>query len=96
MKIERADRHTAWSEPRIAMHDIHCCVPNCHTRPYAPAGTQSLCKDHFLNFLTWRRRRGPQMFHKYAAMTMEARDTVAAEWIKTIRIDEVPANSPKT
>ncbi|MBH0205436.1 MAG: hypothetical protein K2Q17_02510 [Nitrospiraceae bacterium] len=78
------------------MHDIHCCVPNCKTRPYAPAGTQSLCKDHFLNFLTWRRRRGPQMFHKYAAMTMEARDTIAAEWIKTIRIDEVPANAPKT
>jgi hypothetical protein len=35
------------------------------------------------------------MFHKYAAMTMEARDTIAAEWIKTIRVDEVPANSPK-
>jgi hypothetical protein len=33
------------------------------------------------------------MFHKYAAMTMEQRDTVAAEWIKTIRIDEVPAAS---
>jgi hypothetical protein len=36
------------------------------------------------------------MFHKYAAMTMEERNTVAAEWIKTIRIDEVPSSSPKT
>ena len=27
----------------------------------------------FLNYLTWRRRKGPQMFMKYAGMTMEAR-----------------------
>lgn len=75
------------------MHDASCCIPNCHARPYAPAGTRSLCKDHFLQFLTWRRRRGPQMFHRYAAMTMEERNSVAAEWIKTIRIDDVPAVS---
>jgi len=78
------------------MHDIHCCVPNCQAKPYAPAGTQSVCKDHFINFLTWRRRRGPQMFLKYAAMTMPERDTIAAEWVKTIRVDEVPSNAPKT
>jgi hypothetical protein len=36
------------------------------------------------------------MFVKYAAMTMQERDTIAAEWQKTIRIDEVPSNSPKT
>ena len=78
------------------MRDIHCCVQNCQSRPYAPAGTQSVCKDHFINFLTWRRRRGPQMFLKYAGMTMPERDTIAAEWIKTIRTDEVPSNSPKT
>jgi hypothetical protein len=77
------------------MHDTRCRVPNCQAGPYAPAGTQSVCKDHFLNFLTWRRRRGPQMFLKYAAMTMEERDTIAAEWQKTIRIDEVPSNAPK-
>ena len=73
------------------MQDIKCRVPNCQSKPYAPAGTESVCKDHFLHFLAWRRRRGPQMFHKYAGMTMEERDIVAAEWIKTIRIDEVPA-----
>jgi hypothetical protein len=33
------------------------------------------------------------MFHRYAAMTMEERNSVAAEWIKTIRIDDVPAAS---
>ncbi len=75
------------------MQDINCRVPNCQSKPYAPAGTESVCKDHFLHFLAWRRRRGPQMFHKYAGMTMEERDVVAAEWIKTIRIDEVPAAS---
>jgi hypothetical protein len=36
------------------------------------------------------------MFLKYAAMTMPERDTIAAEWVKTIRVDEVPSNSPKT
>jgi len=74
------------------MHDV-CCVPNCHTGAYAPAGTKSVCRDHFLTFLTWRRRRGPQMFHTYAAMTMEQRDAVAAEWINTIRIADVPGTS---
>jgi hypothetical protein len=27
---------------------------------------------------------------------MPERDTIAAEWIKTIRIDEVPSNAPTT
>lgn len=75
------------------MQDVNCRVPNCQAKPYAPAGTQSVCRDHFLQFLTWRRRRGPQMFHKYAGMTMEERDAVSTEWIKTIRIEEVPAAS---
>jgi hypothetical protein len=60
------------------MHYTRCFVPNCQAAPYAPAGTQSICKDHFLSYLTWRRRKGPQMFLKYAAMTMEERDAVAA------------------
>ncbi len=77
------------------MHDPRCCVPNCQVRAYAPAGTQSVCKDHFLNFLTWRRRKGPQMFHKYAGMTMAERDTIATEWLKTIRLDEVPPPAQK-
>ena len=78
------------------MLDSRCCVPNCLARPYAPAGTQSVCKDHFLSFLTWRRRRGPQMFIKYAAMSMPERDAITAEWQKTLRLDEVPStSSPK-
>ncbi len=77
------------------MHDTHCCVTNCLAHPYAPAGTHSVCKDHFLSFLTWRRRRGPQMFSTYAGMSMAERDTITAEWVKTIRIDEVPTPAPK-
>jgi hypothetical protein len=33
------------------------------------------------------------MFHTYASMTMEERDTVVAAWATTIRIDEIPATS---
>ena len=57
---------------------------------YAPAGTGSLCKEHFLDFVKWRRRKGPGMFHKYGAMTMEERNALAAEWAKTIRLEEIP------
>lgn len=77
------------------MHDTRCFVTNCLAKPYAPAGTHSVCKDHFLSFLTWRRRRGPQMFSTYAGMSMAERDTIIAEWLKTIRIDEVPTPAPK-
>ena len=77
------------------MHDTHCCVTNCLAKPYAPAGTHSVCKDHFLGYLTWRRRRGPQMFSTYAGMSMAERDTITVEWMKTLRIDEVPAPAPK-
>jgi len=93
LKIREADRHTGLSEESLSMQDTNCRVPNCQAKPYAPAGTESVCRDHFLQFLSWRRRRGPQMFHKYAGMTMAERDTIAAEWIKTIRIDEVPSAS---
>jgi len=64
-------------------------------KPYAPAGTRSICKDHFLSFLTWRRRRGSQMFHAYAGMTMAERGSIVAEWMKTIRTDDVPAAAQK-
>jgi hypothetical protein len=77
------------------MQDLHCCVPNCQAKSYAPAGTRSVCKDHFLSFLTWRRRRGPQMFFTYAGMAMAERDAIAAEWIKTIRVDEALTPAPK-
>jgi hypothetical protein len=35
------------------------------------------------------------MFHTYAGMSMEERDAIAAEWMKTLRTDDVPAASPK-
>jgi hypothetical protein len=56
------------------MHDLTCLIKGCQARVYAPAGTHSICREHFLNYLTWRRRKGPQMFMKYPGMTMEERD----------------------
>ncbi len=73
------------------MSSTSCMILGCQGRVYAPAGTQSVCRDHFFGYLTWRRRRGPQMFLKYAAMTMEERDTVAAEWQKTVRVEDLPS-----
>ncbi len=70
------------------MSNQTCLIGGCTFRVYAPAGTGSLCKEHFTNFVTWRRRKGPAMFHKYGAMTIEERDTVVAEWGKTIKADE--------
>jgi hypothetical protein len=64
-----------------------CLVPNCRQRSYAPAGTGAACKDHFIEFLKWRRRKGAQMFISYAAMTMPERDGVAAEWLKTVKVE---------
>lgn len=78
------------------MTDHTCLVQNCRNKAYAPAGTQTLCREHFLNFLTWRRRKGVQMFTKYAGMSMEERDTIVAEWQKTVRVEElIPASAPK-
>ena len=69
----------------------------CQAKVYAPAGTHNICREHILNYLTWRRRKGPQMFMKYAGMTMEERDPLVAEWANTIRVEEVPtASAPKT
>lgn len=76
------------------MSDQGCMIGGCQARVYAPAGTQSVCKDHFMSFLNWRRRRGPQMFIKYAGMTMDQRDTIAAEWQKTVRVEELPTATP--
>jgi hypothetical protein len=66
------------------MNHETCLVGNCTFLVYAPAGTGGLCKEHFLGFVTWRRRKGPAMFHKYAAMTMDERDAVLAEWSTTL------------
>jgi hypothetical protein len=72
------------------MSEQGCLIDGCTARVYAPAGTGSLCKEHFVNFVTWRRRKGPGMFHKYAAMTMEERDAVTTEWRKTVKVEEAP------
>lgn len=73
-------REQSWS-------DQSCVIAGCKGRPYAPAGTGSLCKDHFLNFLTWRRRKGLTMFRTYAAMTREERDALVAEWSVNIKVE---------
>jgi hypothetical protein len=72
------------------MTSERCVIHDCNTRPYAPAGTGAICKPHFIDFLTWRRRRGLQMFLKYAGMTMPERDTVVEEWRKTVKVDDAP------
>lgn len=77
------------------MHDLTCMIQGCQARIYAPAGTHSLCREHFLSYLTWRRRKGPQMFIKYAGMTMEERDPIAAEWAKSVTIVEAPNAVPQ-
>jgi len=79
------------------MSDLTCMIQGCQGRIYSPAGSQHVCKEHFLSFLTWRRRKGPQMFVHYAGLTMEQRDPVAAEWSKTVSIIEAPSSSaPKS
>ena len=39
------------------MNPESCLVGGCTEAIYAPAGTQSLCKEHFLQFLTWRKKK---------------------------------------
>lgn len=75
------------------MNELNCMIQGCRGRVYAPAGTHNVCKEHFLSFLTWRRRKGPQMFIHYAGLTMEQRDPVAAEWAKTVIVAEAPTAS---
>ena len=72
------------------MHDLICLIKGCQAKVYAPAGTHSICREHFLKYLIWRRRKGPQMFMKYAGMTMEERDPLVAEWAKTVTIVDAP------
>lgn len=69
------------------MSDQHCLVQDCTARVYAPAGTGSLCKNHFLEFVRWRRRKGASMFRVYGAMSMEERNGVVAEWSKTVKVE---------
>jgi hypothetical protein len=64
-----------------------CLIEGCTAKAYAPAGTGTLCKTHFLSFVTWRRRKGAAMFYKYGALAMDERNTVLAEWQKTVRTE---------
>jgi hypothetical protein len=72
----------------MLMSEEACLIEGCTAKVYAPGGTRSLCKEHFLNFVAWRRRRGPTIVQKYAAMTMQERDTLVAEWQKTVKIQD--------
>ncbi len=65
-----------------------CTIQFCRQGVYAPAGTRHVCKAHFMDFLTWRRKRGMQMFLKYAGMTMAERDAIVDEWKKTVKVEE--------
>lgn len=71
-----------------------CAIQFCRHIPYAPAGTGFVCKLHFADFLTWRRKRGLQMFMKYAGMTMTERDSIVEEWKKTVKVEEALASAP--
>jgi hypothetical protein len=68
-----------------AMNSDSCLIGGCTETIYAPAGTQSLCKEHFLQFLMWRKKKGGlSMFKKYSAMSMDERDTIVEEWTHTV------------
>ncbi len=69
------------------MNDQQCLIQDCTARIYAPAGTGSLCKNHFLDFVRWRRRKGASMFRIYSAMTMAERDTVVTEWSRAVKVE---------
>ncbi len=64
-----------------------CLIEGCTHPYYAPAGTRALCKDHFIDFLKWRRKKGGSaMFKKYGAMTMDERDPTVDDWAKTATV----------
>jgi hypothetical protein len=99
VKVDNQPFRSAYygSELENAMHDLRCMIHGCQAKVYAPAGTHSICRAHFLSYLTWRRRKGPQMFIKYAGMTMEERDPLVAEWANTVRVEEAhTASAPKS
>jgi len=31
------------------MHDLTCLIKGCQARVYVPAGTHSICREHFLS-----------------------------------------------
>jgi hypothetical protein len=69
----------------LTMNTDPCLIGGCTEPVYAPAGTQTVCKEHFLHFLTWRKKKGgPGMFKKYSARPMDERDPTVEEWAQTI------------
>jgi len=69
----------------LLMNTEPCLIGGCTELLYAPAGTRTLCKEHFLQFLTWRKKKGGLgMFKKYSAMTMDERDPTVEEWAQTV------------
>jgi len=69
----------------LTMNADPCLISGCTGSTYAPAGTRTLCKEHFLQFLTWRKRKGGLgMFKKYSAMPMDERDPTVEEWAQTV------------
>ena len=64
-----------------------CLIGGCTQPVYTPAGTRSICKEHFLDFLLWRKKKGGMpLFKKYSAMSMEERDPTVDEWAKTVTL----------
>ncbi len=64
-----------------------CLIGGCTQPVYAPAGTHSLCKEHFLNFSNWRKKKGGMpLFKKYSSMSMEERDPLVDEWAQTVTL----------
>ena len=63
------------------MSNEGCVIGGCTSQVYAPAGTGSVCKEHFIDFVKWRRKKGGmKMFRTYNGSTMEERDIVVREW----------------
>ena len=62
-----------------------CLIDECPDALYAPAGTRSLCKEHFLQFLMWRKKKGGLgLFRKYSSMPMDVRDPIVEEWTHSV------------
>jgi hypothetical protein len=80
-------QNAALKEPQEeqVMNADSCLIGGCTEPLYAPAGTQSLCKEHFVHFVAWRKKKGGLgMFKKYSAMSMEERDAIVEEWAQTV------------
>ena len=64
-----------------------CMIEGCTNQGYAPAGTGTVCKDHFADFVNWRRKKGGKgIFRKYNGMTMVERDAIVGKWYATLAI----------